>query len=365
MTRAAIRPAVEDGPVFEPPPFHPARPHLVRPVAVDPTGARGPTRGQARRHFRQTSHGLYVPLSVDTGRTDQRIVEASAVLAARGKYGGVTGWAGLHWLGGHWFDGVAHDGTTPLPVTLATGMFHVRGQPGVAISEERCRPQDLIEVDGLRLTTAVRSVCFEMRYAHHLRHAVAILDMAAFHDLVSIEELAAYALDHPGWTGIPQCRKAMGYADENCWSYRESLMRQVWEGDAGRPRPLTNRPIFDRTGRLVGTPDLIDPIAGVAGEYDGALHLAGRQRARDVQREHDFRRLGLEYVVMLAADWTDVGRFVTRLHTAYGRARFEPGGSRAWTIEPPAWWTPTVTVSQRRRLRPELRTRLLRHRRGA
>jgi hypothetical protein len=349
--------------VFSPPPFHPNRPHLVAPVRVDATGERGPTRAQARGpDWRRSGHGWYVPVGTDRNLVAQRIVEAAAVL--RG-YGGVTGWAALNWLGDHWFDGLAHDGVSQLPVPVTTGMFHVREQPGIAISEERCRPEDLISVDGLRLTTAVRSVCFEMRYARTERLAVCALDMAAFSDLVSIAELAAYATEHPGWTGIPQCRRAIPYADENCWSLRESLMRQIWERDAGLPRPLTNRPVFDRSGRHIGTPDLLDPVAGVAGDYDGALHLAGRQRARDVRREHRFRSAGLEYVVMLGADFADVASFVTRLRSSYARARFEPEPARAWTIEPPRWWIPTLTVDQRRRLDPQTRERLLRHRRAS
>ena len=39
------------------------------------------------------------------------------------------------------------------------------------------------------------------------------------------------------------------------------------------PRPLCNVPVFDRFGQHIGTPDLLDPVAGVVGEYDGALHL--------------------------------------------------------------------------------------------
>ena len=55
-------------------------------------------------------------------------------------------------------------------------------------------------------------------------------------------------------------------------------MRLVWELDAGHPRPLCNVPLFDRHGRHLATPDLVDPGAGVVGEYDGAVHLTGAQR---------------------------------------------------------------------------------------
>ena len=45
--------------------------------------------------------------------------------------------------------------------------------------------------------------------------AVVVADMAAFNDLVPLDELWPYALAHSGMTGIPQAREAIGHADEN------------------------------------------------------------------------------------------------------------------------------------------------------
>ena len=42
--------------------------------------------------------------------------------------------------------------------------------------------------------------------------------MAAFNDLVSLDELWKYALAHGGMTGIPQARDAVRSAAENSWS---------------------------------------------------------------------------------------------------------------------------------------------------
>lgn len=346
--------------VFEPPPFHPSRPGLVAPVALDPRGRAGPTPGQARgTGWRRSSRGFYVPSGVNDANPDQRILEASVVTPAGGA---VTGWAALRWRGGTWFDG-SWGGRSKLPVTIATAGRTVRRQQGIAICEEGLDPTERSVLDGLSVTSAVRSACFEMRYAPSDRLAVVALDMAAYSDLVSLAEMADYAGRHSGWTGIPRCRWALGHADENAWSPHEVLMRLGWELDAGRPRPLCNVPVFDRSGRLVGTPDLLDPEAGVLGEYDGALHLAGRQRAVDLRREAEFRGLGLETVVMVAADHQDMSSFLTRLDGAYRRARHEAESTRAWTISPPPWWTDTSTVAARRTLDADQQRRWLRHRR--
>jgi hypothetical protein len=349
-------------PHFEPEPFHPDRPGLVAPVPLDPSGRAGPTRGQAKgSRWRRTSNGLYVPGSVDTENVEQRILEAAAVLP---ETSGVTGWAGLRWMGGHWFDGLSHGGRRLRPVWIATGVSDVRRQPGIEPSAERLDPRELTIVDGLVVTIPQRSVCFEMRYAPTLRLAVVALDMAAYSNLVSISEMVLYAIGYSGSTGIPQCRLATGLADENSWSPMETLMRLVWIFDAGLPRPLCNVPVFDLDGRHVGTPDLLDPHAGVVGEYDGALHLRGEQRAKDVRREEAFRAIGLEYVTMLAGDAPDPSDFVRRLSSTYRRAKWLPAAERPWTLDLPAWWIPTATVAQRRALDEYQRARLLRRRAG-
>jgi hypothetical protein len=339
---------------------------VTRPVTVpvrpDPTGRTGPKPHVARRSWRPTSHGLYVPAAVDGDDVDQRVVEAAAALPE--DWGGVTGWAALAWLGGRWFDGTPWGGGRTAPVTLAVGGNRaIRPQAGFATSEERLAPGDLLVVDGVRITTAVRSVCFEMRYAETLWDAVTDLCLACFNDLVSIEEAAAFAASIPGWTGIPQCRDAIALADENLWSPREVGMLKAWTVDAGLSRPLCNQPVFDLDGQLLGVPDLLDPVTGVMGEYEGGVHFVdGRRRPRDLDREDKLRSAGLECATMLADDSRETSRFVTRLHAAYARSSRLPASQRRWTIEQPARWTDTTTVAARRALSASQRDWLLRHR---
>ncbi len=304
--------------------------------------------------FRRSSHGRYVSRHVELS-PEQRVAEAGALVVAPAA---VTGWAAMTWLGSRWFNGLEGDGETPRPVPIAQSRRFVRPQPLITLCEERFDHREVIVEDGLRITNAVRSTCFDMRYARHLRAAVVILSMATYNDHVSIEEVEAWAWRHPSYTGIDQCRRAVALADENAWSPAEVEMVLDWTELVGF-RPLTNRPVFDLGGRHIGTPDAIDPGTGVLGEYDGPIHLTGARRAVDLRRQAIFERHGLFPVTMVTADRRDQSAWQERLRAAYARAERTPAIERRWTLEPPPWWVPTWTVEQRRALTEQQRVRFL------
>lgn len=340
--------------VFSGQPFEP-RPDLFVPTPVDPRGATGPTRKRARGSgFRRTSQGFYVPASADAASPEQRIVEAVPFLGGRNA---LTGWAAMRWLGAAWFGGTTAGGTMLAPVPVLLKSDHAP-QPGFLFSEERTSFTTIFEHDGLAVTDPWRSTCFEMRYARNVREAVVALDMACQADLVSLDEMTAYLVNYNGWTGIPQARQALPLAVENSWSPQEVRMRLVWELDCGFPRPRCNVPIFDLAGKHLLTPDLFDQEAGVVGEYDGSLHLEGSRRRRDRDRQELASDHGLEWFTVMAGD-LGTARCTDRMIAARSRGLFEQPERRRWTIDPPYWWTPTLTVEQRRRLDDEQRTRWL------
>ena len=303
-----------------------------------------------------------MPVTVDPHDRDQRIVEAAAQLPP---HGGVTGWAALGWLGGVWFGGVGRGGElTAVPVAVGSG-HRMRPRPGIDVSQEVVAPYDLLRSGGIRMTSPLRSVGYEMRKARDDEAAVVAFDMAAFNDLVSIDELAAYLdSDLVARQGVERVRRVLPLLDENSWSPMEPVLRLTWLDEVPCTL-LMNRPVFDRLGRFVGTPDVIDPAAGVYGMYDGALHLAGSVRHVDVAKEAAYRALGLEGVVMMAGDVGDRDPFRLRLRAAYVRATRRPEIERGWSLETPAWWRDTTTVAARRALTSYDRERLLAHRQRA
>lgn len=311
------------------------------PVRTDPAGRGGPTRRQAAGDgWRRTSRGFYVPADVRPTPL-QRVAEAGALLPAGVA---VTGWAALCWRRARWHTGTRADGT-PQPVDVAAPTQCLRDQGIVRVHRERIDPDEVVELDGLPITSAVAAVAFAMRHAEGLDDAVEALDMAYRADLVTPEEVATWIGAHATYVGIQQVREALRLADENAWSPRETQTRLAWERCAGS-RPLTNRPVFDLQGEHLGTPDLLDPGTGVCGEYDGDHHLERRQRRADLAREQRLLDHGLTPFTIVAGDLRS-GRLEPRLDSARARAARVPPHERRWTIEPPPWWRPTLTVVQR------------------
>lgn len=340
------------------------RPGVTWPCRRDGAGVEGPNSwGTRSGKWRRLGHNLWLPMELDSTDLFQRIVEAAAQLPA---YGGVTGWAGLSWMGGVWFGGVGRSGELQdVPVAVSSG-HRMRSRRGLRISQEVVAPRMLERHDGVRVTEPLWSVAYEMRTAASDEAAVVSFDMAAFNDLVSIEELRAYVdTDLVARQGVERVRRVLELLDENSWSPKEPVMRLTWQQQVPGVEVLMNRPVFDLRGRFVGTPDGIDPRAGVYVMYDGALHLAGHVRHVDVAKEAAYRALGLEGATMMAGDLADRAPFQHRLDEAYARAARKPDSDRAWSLQTPPWWLDTTTVVARRSLSEEDRRRLLAHRRTA
>lgn len=333
---------------------------VVLPVRPDPSGHTGPTPDQVRgRNWRRTAPGLYVPTDTDGTSLTQRVVEA---VSGAPEGGAATGWAALAWQLARWFDGIAPDQTV-LPVPLSLGHHRrVRPRAGTILVEDWLFEGDVIEVDGLPITIPARSVTYEARRAWSLERATQIVDMATASDLVSLQELSAYADRLRGRPGSRQLFQAIELGDENVWSPQETTLRTEWRRPGlndGRLPVLCNPPIFDLAGKHLFTPDVFDAEWGVAGEYNGAVHDDDEPRRRDLDREELYNAHRVQVATMMRGDLRDPSRFHVRLAAAYERAKSQPS-TRTWTLALPPWWVDTSTVTARRSLSPEVRARWLR-----
>ena len=311
-------------------------PDLVLPRRRDPTGASGPTPGQARgKRFRQTSRGFYVPADVDGSVVEQRILEQS--VRVRG-YGAVTAWAALRWRGANFFDGTSHGGARLLPVPLVVSIARIRPDERVTISQDMLMQHERRLVDEVWCTPVQRALFDEMRRRGSMREAVVAMDMAAAAGLISVELMRRYVVERAGWTGVPLVREALELAIDDSRSPPETRMRLIWRLDAGLDPPLCNQPVFDLSGRLLGYPDIFDPVAGLAGEYQGADHKSPERHRRDVERQELFRDHGIEMFEVVGGELAHRGLVVRRILNARSRANFNSEDRRRWTQQPPEWW---------------------------
>jgi hypothetical protein len=231
------------------------------------------------------------------------------------------------------------DGRTRRPVPLLAGPHHrLVPTPESRVSRDRIFAPEIVWRLDVPCAIPTRATFDEMRYADDVCEAVLAFDMMATAGLVTVDEMLGYVAEHPAWEGVEQVRWAMPLVDENSWSPRETWMRLIWERDAGFPHPLCNRPVFTRDGTFIGIPDLLDPEAGVVGEYDGGMHPTSSRRTKDVGREEAFRRVGLEYFEVTGGDIPHRGRIVDRMTWTRGRALWLPESKRRWTLEQPPWY---------------------------
>ena len=262
-------------------------------------------------------------------RPEQRIVEAMCGLPDDAV---LTGWGSVRMHGGAFFDGRCGRDVLPVDALLPPGT-HLRPRPGVRLVEGT--PDAVVVIHGLRCTSIVTAVFDAMRFRSQVRDAVVDADMAAAARLLTIDRLREHLGAKTSWRGTPGVslvRAALPLTSDRSASPQETRLRLVWQLDAGLPTPLVNWSVYDRTGRLLGIPDLLDPVAGLVVEYDGDDHRDPARHSDDIDREAGFRAVNLEVTRVTGRDLRRTPELVHRLRTARARARFAAPDARAWLL---------------------------------
>ena len=258
--------------------------------------------------------------------------------------GAVTGWAALRWHGASYFNGTSRGGKVErqVPLVRLTGRY----SDGADWRRHILGVTEVEKVHGISCTSVQRALFDEMRFST-LTEAVVAMEMTAAAGLISSWLMALYVTHRPGWEGVPLVREALLLACDDSRSPQETRMKLVWVRDAELPYPLVNPPLFDRSGNLLGVPDLFDAELGIVGEYDGADHKHRERHRRDVAREERYRNAGLEYFTVVGGDLSDKDLIVRRMLAARRRALSNSRRTRGWTLTPPSWWITAETLDAR------------------
>ena len=303
------------------------------------TGAHAPSSwaavGVARHELRQALgrreyRGRHAWAATDPAHPRQRALAAASLLPD--DVGAVGGWAAAFLLGATTLDGTTPAGEPVNPLLCLPGSRRVR-RAGVRVLRSELFDRDVVQLTGAseaRVTSPVRTVFDLARTAESLADAVTFVDAMARNG-VRPSDVEAYAVEHRGWKGVPQVRRAAELASSRTRSPAETRLRMLWQLDAGLPPPLVNATVLDRHGQSRGEVDLLDAGLGLVGEYDGSPHSDAGARSVDAVKQEALERVGLVVVRATAVDMRPRHRrrTVWRLREAAKRARGLPPGD--WT----------------------------------
>lgn len=168
----------------------------------------------------------------------------------------------------------------PVCVFLPPGLRLRRAE--VASGERGLLPRDIMTVDGLRVTTPLRTACDLGRLLWRF-DAIAALDGFLRIGLPH-EELLREVLRFRGYRGVVQLRNLVPIADGRSESVGESGLRLHWH-ESGLPDPELQWWVEDDDGVERYRLDLALPEVKFAAEYDGEqFHSSDEQRAADLVR---------------------------------------------------------------------------------
>ncbi|MEV0028696.1 hypothetical protein [Nocardia sp. NPDC050793] len=211
----------------------------------------------------------------------------------------------------------------------------------VTVHATRIEPDEVVRIDGLRVTSAARTV-IDLARTVPFEQAVVIGDSALRLGKTTRAELSGQLARAAGRPGAPAARRVVEFLDGRSESAGESRSRVVLDV-AGLPRPEPQAVLESPSGRFIGRVDFLFPALGVIGEFDGLMKygaaLRGSRTAEEVvvaekAREDELRAFGW---LVVRWTWSDLDTPAPWL----GRLR------RAATIGNPAHLLGTWVPSER------------------
>lgn len=245
--------------------------------------------------YRHVAYDTYIPVTLeDSPRTTIMVAATWA-----GPTAVVSGWSACVW----WGLDVAPHPEPPTEITVSGR--RMRPRPGTVVHHACLPDADVVEEDGLRVTTMLRTA-YDLARLARFEEAVVAADALGAADGFDGPDLLRFARERGrarGCRGVARVADAMDRLSE---SPRETRVRLRLVA-AGLPRPVSQCVVRDHRGRFVARVDLGWPEYRVAIEYDGRDHTADDRRGRDIDRIEAVRRLGWTVIVMTKTQFARPG----------------------------------------------------------
>lgn len=261
------------------------------------------SRHALRTRYTAIHQDVYLPRDAEL---DATVRAKAAWLRTRG-HGVVAGFSASALHGARWID-------PGRPATVID--TNRRRSRGLEVWADRIEPGEVCRIDGISMTTPVRTAV-DLARRYPLDTAVAAIDSLARATRTSVNDMLA-ATSQPGRHGMVRARRAILLVDPGAESPRETWLRLVIIR-AGFPRPETQVPIGNEFGVLIGVADLGWRDKRVAVEYEGRHHRMSRERFdRDIRRLDEMTEMGWRVVRVTAADTE--ATVIRRLRLAWDRS---------------------------------------------
>jgi hypothetical protein len=190
----------------------------------------------------------------------------------------------------------------------------------------RLRDDEVEEIDGVQVTTAVRTALDLARSLPH-EAAVVALDAALHGRLLDHDVVRARLFDIAGTPGSRSATRAVVFADGRSESVGESRSRVILARWGLAPSALQYE-VRTTSGDLVGRTDFAWEERGVVGEFDGRVKYGRLLRPgqepgdavfEEKRREDAVRDEGWGVVRWVWSDLRTAHRFAARVRTALDR----------------------------------------------
>ncbi len=187
------------------------------------------------------------------------------------------------------------------PISVFRPSGHGRLRNALADSGERnLIPGDVMEIDGLQVTTPLRTA-WDLGRVRFREQAIAALDAMLRLRSFDQGELVAGVERFRGMRWVRTLRELATLADGGAASPGESVLRLRWI-DRGLPRPQLQVEVWV-DGVLIAILDIADEDLRFAAEYDGAeWHSSPEQRRHDARRRQLVRQEGWVVTPFVAGD---------------------------------------------------------------
>lgn len=174
----------------------------------------------------------------------------------------------------------------------------IRPRPGLIVSQETLDSTDVVEIDGLRVTTPLRTTFDCLRLLHGWDRLV-VADAMTHQGLVTLDELRCYFGSKRRLRNLRIGEALIDDIEPKSESPMETRLR-LCAVDGGNPRPQAQIHVFGGAGGFIGRADLGYEELMLVFEYDGALHW--KQRREDDRRRDAMREAGWTVIVFSADD---------------------------------------------------------------